>query len=243
MRFGIKSILVGILVAAVVAALLSELPRRQRRNATEARIVTSLSIIWKVLSIYETSEGSAPPSAVLDADGTPMCSWRYRLTPLIEDLGTTIDFDKPWDGQENANSKSLRVTTFCYDDELQPGSLQTNVFAVVGPDTLFDSTHRQKLSDVDDDLVIAIEIGDSKTHWMEPGDFDAGRLAVAKDTVGNTVGSLIPGCVHVLFADGEVWSLRSDTPMEAFKPFLTNKGARSHVREKELSKYMLNRWE
>ena len=46
-----------------------------------------------------------------------------------------------------------------------------------------------------------------------------------------------PDRVHVLFADGEVWALSPDMPIDALKPFLTISTAKSADREQLLSAY------
>jgi hypothetical protein len=135
----------------------------------------------------------------------------------------------------------LHADAYCYDN-LQPGSVQTNVFAVTGAGTLFDSSQPTKLSDVDKDLIIAIEVGKSNVHWMQPGDYEVSKLERCTGKFGDCCTGLISGRVHVLFADGEVWSLSSDTPMDAIKTFLTIDGAESHSREHVLSKYLIDRW-
>lgn len=239
-RFSTKSLLYTVLITAVVVASISELARRGRHHSTAMPIVNGLKGIRGALRIYETSAGSMPLAATLDSNGEQLCSWRYRLLPLFEDLGTVIDFDKPWDGKENAKSRSLRASAYCYNP--QSSSLQTDVFAVTGPDTLFDSSRPTKLSDVDNDLIVAMEASNSNVHWMQPGDYELSKLERCTGKFGDCVTGLIHGRVHVLFADGQVWSLSSDTPMDAIKAFLTINGSESHSRERELSEYMIDRW-
>ncbi len=85
-----------------------------------------------------------------------------------------------------------------------------------------------------------MEAADSKTHWMQPGDYDVTTLLAANGQLGDHVKSILPHRIHVLFADGQVWTLSDDTPMSAVKPFLTIAGAKSADREKLLAPYRVD---
>ncbi len=85
-----------------------------------------------------------------------------------------------------------------------------------------------------------MEVAESKTHWMQPGDYDVTTLLAATGRLGDTVKGLLPDRIHVLFADGEVWALSPDTPIDAVKPFFTITGAKAASREESLSKYRVD---
>ena len=46
--------------------------------------------------------------------------------------------------------------------------------------------------------------------------------------------------MHILFADGEVWALSPDTPIDALKPFLTITAAKTADRDKQLAPYRVD---
>lgn len=48
--------------------------------------------------------------------------------------------------------------------------------------------------------------------------------------------------VDLLFADGEIWALRADTPVERIAPFFTIEGAHSHSRRNDLEEYRIEKW-
>ena len=79
-----------------------------------------------------------------------------------------------------------------------------------------------------------MEVADSKTHWMQPGDYNVTKLLAATGRLGDTVKGLLPDRIHLLFADGEVWALSPDTPIDAVKPFFTITDAKAASREQSL---------
>jgi hypothetical protein len=85
-----------------------------------------------------------------------------------------------------------------------------------------------------------MEVAGSKTHWMQPGDYDVTKLLAATGRLGDTVKGLLKDRIHILFADGEVWALSLDTPIDALKPFLTITAARATDRDKQLAPYRVN---
>src|SRR5262249_10779498 len=115
----------------------------------------------------------------------------------------------------------------------------TNIFAVTGPKTFFDAGLEFPSRDISNALVL-LEVADSKTHWMQPGDYDVATLIAANGKLGDCVKSILPHRIHVLFADGEVWTLSDQTPMDAVKPFLTIDGAKSHDRNELLAPYRVD---
>lgn len=90
------------------------------------------------------------------------------------------------------------------------------------------------------DSMLAMEVADSKTHWMQPGDYEVTTLLSASGKLGDHVKSILPHRIHVLFADCEVWTLSDATPMDAVKPFLTIAGAKGADRETMLGPYRVD---
>jgi hypothetical protein len=110
-------------------------------------------------------------------------------------------------------------------------STNTRVVGIAGPGTPFDGERICRLTDIDSDTILAIEVADFDRHWMEPGDLSLDEVpeAITKGIDGQGV--------HVLFADGRVWYLRADVPLDDLKKFFTIAGAREHDREQVLGPY------
>jgi hypothetical protein len=83
--------------------------------------------------------------------------------------------------------------------------------------------------------ILLVEIAHSGIHWMAPGDL----------SLDNIPESLVYGLdgdgFHVLFADGQIWFLSSDVPLEKVQKFFTIDGAKKHDREQTLGPYALSR--
>jgi hypothetical protein len=74
---------------------------------------------------------------------------------------------------------------------------------------------------------------------MQPGDYNATQLLSHTGRIGNHLHGLLPDRFHVLFADGEVWTLSPDAPMSALQPFLTIAGAKANDREELLEPHSM----
>ncbi len=81
--------------------------------------------------------------------------------------------------------------------------------------------------------MLLIEIADSGTHWMAPGDLDVRKIpnTITEGTSGKGV--------IVAFADGEVWFLHREVPINHLREFLTIAGAQRNDREQLLRPYAL----
>jgi hypothetical protein len=112
----------------------------------------------------------------------------------------------------------------------------TSIFAVTGPDTLFDDAPKTT-KNMPEDMILLMEVRDSKIHWMQPGDYNVADLLAYRGKIGDHLHGLFPDRLHVLFADDEIWALSPEAPMTALHPFLTIAGAESHDREELLGPY------
>jgi hypothetical protein len=79
-----------------------------------------------------------------------------------------------------------------------------------------------------------MEVADSKTHWMQPGDYQLAEVLAYRGKIGDHLQGVLPDRFYVFFADGEVWALDPDAPIADLQPFLTITGAKSHDRDKLL---------
>jgi hypothetical protein len=182
-----------------------------------------------------------PPPAVLDSQGKPLRSWRVPLLASWA-LPPGLDVSLPWNAPSNLAYSSSLVRGFGCLIISGKRSEETSLFAITGPDTGFDTSREVRISDLDGELILIMEVVNSGVHWMQPGDYDVQQLTACEGTLRDCLKSTIRDRVHVLFADGEVWAISDRAPMSRVKPFLTITGAGSHSREKELGEFCLEKW-
>jgi hypothetical protein len=84
--------------------------------------------------------------------------------------------------------------------------------------------------------ILLVEIAHSGIHWMAPGDLSMD--AIPESLVQGVEGDGF----HVFFADGQVWFLSADVPLEEVKKFMTIDSAKNHDREQILGRYALSRF-
>jgi hypothetical protein len=114
------------------------------------------------------------------------------------------------------------------------------IFAVRGPETVFDLPRIHQWDDLPYDVIVVMEVADSKTYWMQPGDYNVADLLAYRLTIGDHLHGLLPDRLHVLFADGEVWALDADAPIADLQPFLTITGAKTHDRDQLLGPHKVD---
>jgi hypothetical protein len=158
------------------------------------------------LSNFDDARKRLPSAAFEAADGQPISSWGFRVLPYWG-INNLNGYDAAWNATINRPVAAWAPEFFC-----MPGGkseYETNVFAIAGPGTSFEGCNypavsMHALSDVPTDLILATEVADSKTHWMQPGDYDVTQLLAATGRLGDTVKGVLKDRIHILFADGEV---------------------------------------
>jgi hypothetical protein len=215
--------LVALVLPAVRAARQAARASQRRNNLGEI----GLAIHW-----FHDVHKRLPPAVRADNAGRPLSSWRYQLVPYLEGIMMELHFDDRWDDPANRWFSSWRHPIYCWSSgKTSPESLHTSVVAITGPGTAFDGDRPIQLKDIAPDTILAIEIAESGIHWMEPGDLPIGQVP---DSITQGVDGY---GVHVLFADGSVWVLRPDVPLEDLKKFFTIEGAKRYDRDQVLGPY------
>lgn len=192
---------------------------------------------WLSLSNFHDTYRGLPPAVRKDKAGRPLCSWRFQTLPFLESwMGSpAMEFGEPWDSPANQYWAELRIRVYCWSEEDSAEKLHTNVVAVTGPGTPFGNDLQKRLQDMDGGTILLVEISHSGIHWMAPGDL----------TLDSIPESLVQGLegdgFHVLFADGQIWFLSADVPLEDVKKFFTIDGVWKHNREQILGPYALYR--
>ncbi len=248
-RFSLRTLFIlttaagcGLFAIMAVVRWQNELKREREVQQVRESLQLSMEIMAVTLKWNGERGDSWPPREPLGTDGNPKNSWRFQLYPTFaipdEDFPYPHDRAANWDSAANRIPFADNQLPYCFSN--RPRSTETHVFAIIGADTAFDSKAVSRFSKLPDAVIVLMEVADSKTHWMQPGDYDVTTLLAATGRLGDTVEGLLPDRIHVLFADGEVWALSPHTPIDAVKPFFTITGAKAASREESLSKYRVD---
>jgi hypothetical protein len=256
LRFSLRTLLVASTCVAVVVAGGAELKRRhdersrvERERALRADIPIHLRTIHGGLCYYAhgTSKknevtthrkSSWPPRLPQQKNGSPLYSWRLPILLAVEwscgclyEEGENLEASWKHDGNLEAVERVGRAA--CLGDPTSDS--QTHVFGITGTDTAFDSSAASDFASLPDDIIVAMEVRDANTECFEPGDYDVADLLAYRGKIGDHLHGLIPGRIHILFADGKVWSLYSSAPIADLQPFFTITGATMHDRDELLA--------
>lgn len=244
-RFGLRHLFMVFAICICVIGL-ATIGSRSRKQLDEIQRVrrameSSMSILASTIKWNEKYGRPWPPGEPTDQDGTPINSWRFQLYPTFavpdENYPYPHDLNAPWDSRANRTVVADSQMPYCFAN--RPRRTETHIFGIRGPDTAFDDSVVSRFSELPPHLIVMMEVAGSRTHWMAPGDYQVADLLAATGKLGDTAKSHLPDRVHLLFADGEVWALRAETPIDLVKPFLTITGARETSRETLLKPYRL----
>jgi hypothetical protein len=192
--------------------------------------------VYVALLNYAEVHGNLPPVNFRDDNDHPIYSWRFGVLPFLESDLAGADFEVGWDQARNARWRNSAPHVFCYSPfALETGC--TNLAVVTGIGTVFDANSQHPWNAFPPSLILLVAVGDSKAHWMHPGG------DVCADDVPATVGRGVFGDgVHVQFADGIIWFLHPNVPVERLMRFFTVESARSHTRDSLLKPYLLDEY-
>jgi hypothetical protein len=240
LRFTMRALLLATAGLALVSAFAAWMFRYERSRALAEAVVGRMKTAQLALMNYESARGALPPAVHLDSSGQPLSSWRFRVAPFAgyNQLGASDEYNVAWNAPINRRNQSSWAAGF-YCGQSRPGNQMTDVFAVTGHGTAFDPPLTFHWDELPRHYIVLIEIADSKTHWMQPGDYDVTKLLAAKGRVGDHLHGVLPDRSYVLFADGELWGISTDAPLSALQPFLTIAGADSHDRSQLLEPYLV----
>lgn len=152
----------------------------------------------------------------------------------------TVTSHKPWNAPDNLRLEGVGFSLFApyvrHQKTSARGIYATYYKAITGPGTAFDTDKPPSLKGLPADLILILQVQESDTHWMEPGDLRIDQLAPVEETRRLLLG--IGGYV-VLFADGERWVLSCETPISELCKFFTIGEATESNREELLAPYRL----
>ena len=127
------------------------------------------------LQNYEKSNGCFPPAYQLDANSTPVHSWRALLMPYLDIAGISYNLNAPWNAPGNSKLIDLMDFRFaCPEDRIVQRPGMTSYVAVVGPNTAWPGATSRKWDDLPaahlHAQVLLVEVADSGIKWAEPRD-------------------------------------------------------------------------
>ena len=247
-QFSLGRLLVVVTITAAVIAAASYVYRERELARARNLVKYRMTILAQAIHTFNDSQSRLPKANELNVAGESLSSWRFMLAPYWDhqESGYSANTSQPWTAAVNAQWRNAIAPWIFAFTKRTPNSVDahdTNVFAITGPGTAFDAqttiTAEQLVADpTTSDTVLFVEVRNSKTHWMKPGDFDIRTMPqTIDDPPGEGISGTCPGGFFVGFADGEVWMLRNDTPFEKLARFFTMDGARQHDRDAVLGPY------
>ena len=218
-------------VLATISSLIGCAEKESLHNRRQLLIQLGIA-----LSTYNEKNGSLPMPCIM-SDHERIGSWRLCITPNAigppSSLPLASDImNLPWDSDSEVVAEWRRFShpSFCRD----PKTYDTRIQAVVGSGSAMEAN--TPLNKLPNDAILIIEHPRRSHHWMAPIDFNLSELQGRdKETLDDVFG----GSLDVLFADGSVWTLNSDTPVSVLLMFLHVKESQLSDRDELLSKYRL----
>ena len=214
------AIIVGILFAFFLPA-----ERRARPAARRAQCKNNLKQIGIALHNYHETHGVFPPACTVDANGTPLHSWRTVILPFLDqkELYERIDLTKPWNDPANAEAFATRVDVFsCPSANLDSGF--TTYQALVGAEYAFQPGRQNRIREILDgtsNTVLVIDASPSiAVHWMEPADPGVHLFL----NCGDESEFQHTGGLHALLGDGAVRFIPHTVPRETREALSTIDG-------------------
>jgi hypothetical protein len=261
-RFSLRTLMIVVTAVAALAATVIKvhgLAAEAERQRELARIRQSLPGWMELLGQYITTYSKFlppdhepnspwrwPPRDRIDATGAPCLSWRASVESMLvascgcyeeeESEEPTLNFAAAWNSSQNRAYSQSEGNPFA----LTKNADTTQLFAIVGPEGALTPGYSTSAAELPPDVILVLEVADSKTDWMQPGDYITTDLLAHCGKIGDHLHGLLPDRLHVLFADGEVWALDPAAPIADLQPFLTITGAKSHDRERLLGPHKVD---
>lgn len=188
-------ILVGLLLPAVQAA--REAARRMQCSGNMKQIALAMHN-------YESTYRSLPPAYTVDANGTPLHSWRTLLLPYMEQqaLYNSIDLNKPWNDPANAHISKVVLPIFSCPSTNIVNTELTCYQLIDDPSAMIYRDEFRKFSEVTDGLSNTLMVVESSeanaVPWMQPSDLAPQNFLNPNDRQNHT-----GGC-NCAFGDGSV---------------------------------------
>ena len=144
-----------------------------------ADCVVNMKLLTIALLRYQAEHGTLPPAFIVDAEGTPLQSWRVLILPYLgEDnkaLYEQIRLDEPWDSDYNKQFHARSPKVFQCLSNKKRGEGLTTYSVILGDDALFDASGvgkdlraLRKREGVETNSQALIVERDQPICWMKP---------------------------------------------------------------------------
>ena len=183
----LRIITATLIVTIVCLLVLVALAVKQARHAALRLFAESrLSQIRLALQNYETANGALPPLCLRDKQGKPIQSWRALIlpyTPYAErEWPRRLDLCQPWNSDSNRkvieSIPPAEWVGFARDRPTDQWPAHTHIFALVGPDSIWDAktglpkgkTKRRP------DKILLISVPESNVEPLQPEDITEDKV-------------------------------------------------------------------
>lgn len=225
----LAAVLAVVLVCGgILAALLLPAVQAGREAARRSMCTNNLKQIGLAMHNYHDAWKYFPAAVLTDEDGEPMHSWRVAILPYVEQepLYDMYDFSEPWNGPNNSSLRSIPISAYRCPSAGDPMSTETSYVMIVGKGTIGGEPNETvRFADILDgtsNTILAIEVGASGIHWMEPRDVTVEEaVTFLTNPAASPFEQVHPGGANVLLADGSVRFLAESTNPETVRALLT----------------------
>ncbi|HUT95522.1 MAG TPA: DUF1559 domain-containing protein [Thermoguttaceae bacterium] len=188
----------------------------------------NLKQIGLAMHNYHDTYKCFPAAVLTDENGQPMWSWRVAILPFVKQapLHDQYDFSEPWDGPNNRALHGISIPEYRCPDHTAGRATETSYVMVVGKGTIGGEPNETvKIADIRDgtsNTIMAIEVGTSGIHWMEPRDVTVEEaVTFLTDPAASPFEQVHVGGANVLLADGSVRFVGESTDPETLRALLT----------------------
>ncbi len=191
-------------IGLVLLALFLPATRSAPEAARRTQCKNNLKQIGLALHNYHEEYGTFPPAYTVDAQGSPLHSWRTLILPYLDQLPLykSIDLSRPWNDPVNAKASKTSLPIYRCPSTHSPAN-QTSFLVIIAPNGCFPGPASRSLSSITDDAsetLMVLEVNDRSVPWMSP--VDADQDTVLEFGPDNRHGHL--GGFHALLCDGSV---------------------------------------
>ena len=223
-----------LLCGGMAAALLFPAVRTAKERTQRAECPNNLKQIGLAMHNYHDTFGCLPTAVITDENDQPMRSWRVAILPFVEQrpLYNQYDSSEPWDGPNNQALRGTSIPTYRCPDDVGATPSETSYVMIVGKGTIGGEPNEgvkfAHVTDGTSNTIMAIEVGMSGIHWMEPHDLTVDEaVTLLTDPASSEFQQVHPGGAHVLFGDGRVDFLPESTDPAVVRSLLIRDGGQA----------------